>query len=60
MNVVDALALIIQATANINALATIIQQARAEGREQLTADEIARVRAVTLASEARLDATTHP
>jgi len=58
MNVVDVLALIVQATAHINTLATIVQQARAEGRDDLTDEEKAQVRAITLASEARLDAAT--
>lgn len=58
MNVVDILALIIQATAHINTLATIVQQARAEGRDTLTDAEKAQVRAMVLASEARLDAAT--
>lgn len=58
MNVVDILALIVQATTNINTLATIIQKARAEGREELTPEEVARVREITLASEAWLAAAT--
>lgn len=58
MNVVDVLALLIQATAHINTLALIIQRARQEGRDQLTAEEIAQVRAIALDSEDRLAAVT--
>jgi hypothetical protein len=58
MNVVDVLALLIQATSHINTLATIIQRARTEGRDQLTAEEIAQVRAAAIASEGRLEAAT--
>lgn len=60
MNVVDVLALLIQATTHINTLATIIQRARQEGREQLTAEELAQVRAIAIASEDRLRAVTAP
>ena len=58
MNVVDVLALLIQATTHINTLATIIQRARTEGREKLTDEEMAQVRAMALASEQRLAAAT--
>jgi hypothetical protein len=58
MNVIDVLALLIQATGHINTLATIIQRARAEGRDQLTAEETAQVRAMAIASEERLAAAT--
>lgn len=58
MNVVDVLALIVQGTAHIQQLAGVIQKARAEGRDELTPEEIATVRAGTLASEARLEAAT--
>lgn len=56
MTVIDILALIVQGTAHINTLAGIIQKARADGRDELTAEEIAQVRASTLASEERLAA----
>lgn len=58
MNVVDILALIVQATTHLNTLATIVQRARQEGRETLTDEEKAQVRAMALASEARLEAAT--
>lgn len=56
MNVIDALALLIQATNHINTLATVIQNARAQGRDELTPEEVAQVRAIALASEERLAA----
>lgn len=56
MNVVDVLALVVQATAHIQRLAQIIDQARRDGRMELTAAEIAEVRSAVLASEARLAA----
>ena len=56
MNVVDVLALVVQATAHIQRLAQIIDQARRDGRMELTAAAIAEVRSAVLASEARLAA----
>lgn len=56
MNVVDAFALFVQATAHLNTLARILQQARLEGREQLTLEEMAQFRALAVASEERLEA----
>lgn len=58
MTAVDILALIVQATAHINTLAQIVQRMRAEGRETLNEEETAQVRAMALASEARLEAAT--
>lgn len=58
MNAVDVLALIVQASMQINTLATIIKTAREEGREELTPEEIAQVRAATIASEDRLQVAT--
>jgi hypothetical protein len=58
VNVIDVLALIVQGTAHINRLAQIIDQARKDGRTELTAEEISAVRASVLASEARLEEAT--
>lgn len=56
MNVVDALALLVTAANHINTLASVIQKARSEGREELTPEEIAQVRAIAIAAEGRAEA----
>jgi hypothetical protein len=56
MNIVDALALLVTAASHISTLAGIIQKARAEGREELTPEEIAQVRAIAIAAEGRAEA----
>ena len=58
MNIVDALALLVTAANHISTLASVIQKARAEGREELTPEEIAQVRAVAIAAGQRADAAT--
>jgi hypothetical protein len=54
MTMVDVLALLIQVTAHAQTLAQIIQKARSEGRDELTAEEIQTVRNMALDSDARL------
>jgi hypothetical protein len=58
MTLVDILAAINQAGLLLNTLAPIASQMTAEGRTQATPEEIAKVRAVAIASEERLDAAT--
>lgn len=58
MTAIDILALINQAATTLGVLAPILSQMNADGRTELTPEEVARVRAVTLASEARLEAAT--
>lgn len=58
MNVIEALAIVNQAASTLGVLAPILQRMHAEGREDLTPDELAQVRAITLASEQRLEAAT--
>lgn len=58
MTVIDLLALINQAGTLLNTVAPILQQMTAEGRTHATPEEIAKVRALALASEDRLDAAT--
>lgn len=53
MSIIDALALLVTAANHISTLAAVIQKARAEGREELTPEEIAQVRAVAIAAEGR-------
>lgn len=60
MTAIDILALLNQAGVVINTLAPILSQMNAEGRQELTAEEVAKVRALALASEARLEAATAP
>lgn len=58
MTAIDILALLNQAGVLIGTLAPILSQMNAEGRTELTAEEVASVRALALASEARLEAAT--
>ena len=58
MNVIDLLALANQAGTLLNTVLPILQGMHAEGRTQATPEEIAKVRALALASEDRLDAAT--
>jgi hypothetical protein len=58
MTAIDLLALINQAGILISTLSPILTQMNAEGRTSLTPEEVARVRALALASEDRLDAAT--
>lgn len=60
MTAVDILALLNQAGVLISTLAPILSQMNAEGRTELTPEEVASVRALALASEARLEAATAP
>jgi hypothetical protein len=58
MTAIDILALLNQAGVLISTLSPILSQMNADGRTELTDEEVARVRALTLASEQRLyDAT---
>ncbi len=58
MTVVDLLALANQAGALLNTVLPIVKGMAAEGRTQATPEEIAKVRALAIASENRLDAVT--
>lgn len=58
MTAIDILALINQAANTLGVLAPILSSLHAEGRTDLTPEEVAKVRAVALASEERLDAAT--
>lgn len=58
MTVVDLLALLNQAGALFNTVAPILGDMAREGRTQATPEEIAKVRALALASEDRLEAAT--
>jgi len=58
MTLIDLLALANQAGALLNTVLPILQGMSAEGRTQATPEEIAKVRALAIASEQRLDAAT--
>lgn len=58
MTAIDILALINQAGVLLSTLAPILSNMNAEGRTELTPEEVASVRALALASEARLEAAT--
>ncbi len=58
MTAIDLLALANQAGHLLNTVLPILQGMSAEGRTQATPEEIARVRELALASEARLEAAT--
>jgi hypothetical protein len=58
MTAIDILALINQAGVLLSTVSPILTQMNAEGRTNLTPEEVSRVRALTLASEARLEAAT--
>ncbi len=58
MNIIDALALLVAASSHVQTLAGIIQTARADGRDELTPQELAKVRSITLESETRLEAAS--
>ena len=58
MTIVDILAAINQAANLFNVAAPIARDMIAEGRTDATPEEIAKVRAVAIASEERLDAAT--
>lgn len=56
MTAIDILALINQAGVLLSTLAPILSQMNAEGRTELTDEEVAKVRALAIASEERLAA----
>lgn len=56
MTAIDLLALVNQAGVLLNTVSPILTQMNAEGRKDLTHEEVAKVRALTLASEERLAA----
>jgi hypothetical protein len=56
--IIDLLALLNQACAAVSTYTQIISAAHSEGRETLTDEEKERIRAMVLASEARLEAAT--
>ena len=56
MTIIDLLALANQAGSLLNTVLPILQGMSAEGRTQATPEEIAKVRALALASEERLAA----
>jgi hypothetical protein len=58
MTAIDILALLNQAGILISTLSPILSRMNAEGRTELTAEEVASVRALALASEDRLDSAT--
>lgn len=58
MTAIDLFALLNQAGALINTVAPILSNMHAEGRTEPTPEEVAKVRAHTLASEQRLEAAT--
>lgn len=58
MTAIDILALLNQAGILISTLSPILSKMNAEGRTELTAEEVASVRALALASEDRLAAAT--
>jgi hypothetical protein len=58
MTAIDILALLNQAGVLISTLSPILSRMNAEGRTELTAEEVASVRALALASEGRLEAAT--
>lgn len=58
MTAIDILALINQAGVLVSTLTPIVTQMNAEGRTEPTPEEVAKVRALTLASEQRLAAAT--
>lgn len=57
-SIIDVLALLTQAGAAVSTYSHILQTAHSEGRTKLTDEEKERVRAMVLASEARLEAAT--
>jgi hypothetical protein len=57
MGAVEALGMALTALEHAAALSAIYQKAQAEGRADLTADEVAAVRAAALASISKLAAT---
>lgn len=58
MSVIELLAIASQAATTLSVLVPILQQAHAEGRTTLTDEEMAKVRALAIASEERLEAAT--
>lgn len=58
MNAIDILALLNQAGILISTLSPILSRMNAESRTELTAEEVASVRSLALASEDRLAAAT--
>lgn len=56
--IIDLLALLTQAGTAVSTYTQIISAAHSEGREKLTDEEKERIRAMVLASEARLHAAT--
>lgn len=58
MTAIDILALLNQAGVLISTLSPILSKMNAEGRTELTTEEVASVRALALASEDRLAAAT--
>ena len=60
MTAIDILALLNQAGVLISTLTPILSRMNADGRTDLTPEEVASVRALALASEDRLEAATKP
>lgn len=58
MTAIELLAIINQGAVTLTTLTSIAQSMGAEGRTELTDEELQRVRALTLASEAQLAAAT--
>lgn len=58
MTAIDILALINQASTTLTVLTPILHAMHTEGRTEATPEELAKVRALALASEDRLDAAT--
>lgn len=58
MSAIELLAIINQGAVTLTTLTSIAQSMHAEGREELTDEELQRVRSLTLASESRLAAAT--
>lgn len=58
MTAIDLLALLNQAGVLVSTVAPILSRMNAEGRTEPTTEEVASVRALALASEARLAAAT--
>lgn len=56
MTAIELLAIINQGAVTLTTLTSIAQSMQAEGRKELTDGELQRVRSLTLASEARLEA----
>lgn len=58
MTAIELLAIINQGAVTLTTLSSIAQNMQAEGRKELSDEELQQVRSLTLASEARLAAAT--